>query len=220
MALNLIKAGFSLTVWNRSTGKTAALEKAGASVAETPAAAVAGADVVITMVSDGPAVADLLFAQGVAEHIPDGATVIDMSSIKPEEARDHAAMLAKRGVSHIDAPVSGGTRGAAVGSLAIMAGGNDDAFARIATVFEPMGNAILLGPRAADNWPNSPIRRLLPSPSVLWLRRRFWSARAVWTRHVSAPCSRAVSPIPSFCSSTAPACNRVTSRPADVLPSN
>ncbi|WP_244435568.1 NAD(P)-dependent oxidoreductase [Martelella sp. AD-3] len=146
MALNLIKAGFSLTVWNRSPGKTAALEKAGASVAETPAAAVIGADVVITMISDGPAVADLLFTQGVAEKIPAGAIVIDMSSIKPGEARDHAGRLAEIGVSHIDAPVSGGTRGAEAGRLAIMAGGDEAAFARVATVFEPMGNAILLGP--------------------------------------------------------------------------
>lgn len=146
MALNLIGAGFPLNVWNRSAGKTASLEKAGAAVAATPAAAVAGADVVITMVSDGPAVDELLFGQGVAEHIAKGAVVIDMSSIKPVEARDHAGRLAALGIGHIDAPVSGGTRGAQNGSLAIMAGGDEAVFARISEVFEPMGHAVLLGP--------------------------------------------------------------------------
>ncbi|MBB4122446.1 2-hydroxy-3-oxopropionate reductase [Martelella radicis] len=146
MALNLVKAGFPVTVWNRSAGKTVALEEAGARVAETPAEAVGKADVVITMVSDGPAVGDLLFEQGTAEHMPTGATVIDMSSIRPEEARNHADRLSKMGISHIDAPVSGGTRGAEDGSLAIMVGGDDVTFDRVASLFEPMGRAILLGP--------------------------------------------------------------------------
>ncbi len=146
MALNLLKAGFPITVWNRSNGKTGTVREAGALVADTPADAVSGADIVITMVSDGSAVEDLLFGSGAAERILEGAIVIDMSSIKPEEARAHARRLADLGVSHLDAPVSGGTRGAQNGTLAIMAGGEEQAFARAAKVFEPMGRAILLGP--------------------------------------------------------------------------
>lgn len=146
MALNLIKAGFTVTVWNRSPGKTAALEAAGAVGAETPAVAAADKDVVITMVTDGSAVRDVLFAKGAAEHMSRGATVIDMSSIRPAEARDHAHRLAEMGIGHIDAPVSGGTRGAEAGNLAIMAGGEEAVFARVEKVFDAMGHAILLGP--------------------------------------------------------------------------
>lgn len=146
MALNLIKAGFTVTVWNRSPGKTAAHEAAGAVGAETPAVAAANKDVVITMVTDGSAVRDVLFAKGAAEHMSRGATVIDMSSIRPAEARDHARRLAEMGIGHIDAPVSGGTRGAEAGSLAIMAGGEETVFARVEKVLDAMGHAILLGP--------------------------------------------------------------------------
>ncbi|WP_230718321.1 NAD(P)-dependent oxidoreductase [Martelella mediterranea] len=146
MALNLIKEGFTVTVWNRSPGKTAALEAAGAVRAETPALAAADKDVVIIMVTDGSAVRDVLFSQGAAEHMSRGATVIDMSSIRPAEARDHARRLAEMGIGHIDAPVSGGTRGAETGSLAIMAGGEEAVFAGVGKIFDAMGHAILLGP--------------------------------------------------------------------------
>ncbi|PRX09229.1 UNVERIFIED_ORG: 2-hydroxy-3-oxopropionate reductase [Martelella mediterranea] len=146
MALNLIKAGFPVTVWNRSPGKTDALSEAGAKVATTPAGAVAQTDVVITMVSDGSAVDDLLFGQDVARNMQAGTTVIDMSSIKPAEARDHSRRLGEMGIHHIDAPVSGGTKGAEAGSLAIMAGGEDAVFSPLLPVFEAMGRAILLGP--------------------------------------------------------------------------
>jgi len=149
MARNILKAGFPTTVWNRSRAKAEALEADGAQVADTAAAAVVGADFVITMLSDGPAVADLLFTQGVAAAMKPGAAVIDMSSIKPAEASDHAAKLAAMGLGHIDAPVSGGTRGAAGATLAIMAGGDGDLIERARPVLSAMGRPVRVGPVGA-----------------------------------------------------------------------
>ncbi|MDP3526329.1 MAG: NAD(P)-dependent oxidoreductase, partial [Hoeflea sp.] len=78
-----------------------------------------------------------------------GATVIDMSSIRPSQARDHAARLSERGVRHLDAPVSGGTKGAQAGTLAIMAGGDEQVFAEALDLFKPMGRAVRVGPSGA-----------------------------------------------------------------------
>ena len=149
MASNLLKAGFPVTAWNRTASKAEPLKALGGTVAATPVEAVANAELVITMVSDGPSVADLLFAQGVAVAIGKGATVIDMSSIKPAEARDHAARLAALGVGHVDAPVSGGTKGAEAASLAIMAGGDEETIARVKPVLEAMGRPVRVGPAGA-----------------------------------------------------------------------
>ena len=146
MCHNLLEAGLPLTVWNRSPEKTNCLAKRGAKVADTPNDAVVGADVVITMLSDGPAVTDLIFDRGVADKIADGATRIDMGSIGADEAIDHAKRHAKRGVRYLDAPVSGGTKGAAAGELAIMAGGDAETFAAMQPVFGPLGQATHVGP--------------------------------------------------------------------------
>jgi 2-hydroxy-3-oxopropionate reductase len=146
MARRLLAAGFPLTAWNRSRAKAEALAVHGATVAGTAAEAVRGADVVITMLDSGSVVTEVLFAGGVAEAMPAGATLIDMSSIPPSTARDHAARLAARGVDYLDAPVSGGTLGAEAGTLAIMAGGEADVFARAVPVFAPMGRAVRVGP--------------------------------------------------------------------------
>jgi 2-hydroxy-3-oxopropionate reductase len=142
----LLKAGFELTVWNRSAAKAEALRTEGATVAATPAEAAAGAEVVITMLSDGPAVAEVMFEQGVAKAIAAGATRIDMSSIGADEAMDHAERHLARGVAYLDAPVSGGTKGAAAGELAIMAGGDADMVAKMQPVFAAMGRATHVGP--------------------------------------------------------------------------
>ena len=118
----LLGAGYDVTVWNRTRAKAEPLAADGATVADTAAAAVADADIVITMLENGPVVSDLLTGQGVAEAMRPGAVLIDMSSIKPAEAREHARLLAGRGVSHLDAPVSGGTVGAEQGTLASRTG--------------------------------------------------------------------------------------------------
>lgn len=149
MARNILKAGFPVTVWNRSHAKAEALGDDGAAVADTAAGAVAGADLVITMLSDGGSVADLLFAKGVAAAMKPGAAVVDMSSIKPAEATVHAARLAAMGLGHLDAPVSGGTRGAEGATLAIMAGGDQALFDRAAPVLSAMGRPVRVGPAGA-----------------------------------------------------------------------
>jgi len=149
MAKNLLKAGFPLTAWNRTRAKAERLAPDGARIADTAAEAAAGADVVITMLENGAVVEDVLFAQGVAAAMRRGALVIDMSSIKPREARDHAARLAALGVRHIDAPVSGGTLGAAAATLAIMAGGDTADFDASLPVFKALGSAVRVGPHGA-----------------------------------------------------------------------
>ena len=141
MCHNLLEAGLPLTVWNRSKDKTKRLAKRGAGVADSPHDAVTGAEVVITMLSDGPAVTELMFDRGVADKISNGATRIDMGSIGADEAIDHAKRHAEQGVDYLDAPVSGGTRGAAAGELAIM-----ETFTAMQPVFAPLGQATHVGP--------------------------------------------------------------------------
>ena len=146
MCQNLLSAGLPLTVWNRSLAKAEPLAKRGAVVADSPQSAVADADVVITMLSDGPAVSAVMFEQGAADAIREGVTHIDMSSIGADEAIEHAKRHAERGVHYLDSPVSGGTRGASAGELAIMAGGDAETFAAMQPVFAALGQATHVGP--------------------------------------------------------------------------
>ena len=145
----LLNAGFALTAWNRTRAKAEALIAQGAKVTDTAAAAVIDADVVITMLEHGGAVGDVLFNQGVAAALKKNALVIDMSSIKPKEARDHAARLEALGCRHLDAPVSGGTGGAEQGTLAIMIGGEEADCAYADPVFRAMGKPLRVGPHGA-----------------------------------------------------------------------
>jgi 2-hydroxy-3-oxopropionate reductase len=145
-ARNVLKAGYAVTAWNRSRAKADALVADGASVADTPADAVRDADIVVVMLENGPIVTDVLFAQGTAAAMRPGTLVVDMSSIKPFEAQDHAARLAANGVRHVDAPVSGGTVGAIDGTLAIMAGGEAEDYERAEPVLRTMGRPVHVGP--------------------------------------------------------------------------
>ncbi|WP_313609056.1 NAD(P)-binding domain-containing protein, partial [Rhizobium sp.] len=117
MARRLLGAGFSVAVWNRSVEKAEALVADGAVLAASPAEAARGADIVITMLSDGKAVGEVLFEAGVAEALEKGAVVIDSSSIAPPIAREHSSRLRAMGIHHVDAPVSGGQAGAEKGAL-------------------------------------------------------------------------------------------------------
>ena len=146
MARRLLGAGFALTAWNRDASKAAPLSADGARIAGNASEAAKGANIVFTMLSDGNAVEDVLFNQGVAAALAAGAVVIDCSSIAPKAARDHAQRLAERGIRHIDAPVSGGVVGAAAGTLAIMAGGDGAVIAELADVFSPLGRVTHVGP--------------------------------------------------------------------------
>jgi 3-hydroxyisobutyrate dehydrogenase-like beta-hydroxyacid dehydrogenase len=146
MARNLLKAGYGLNAWNRTISKAAALAVDGAQIAQTPAEAVKDADYVITMLSDGPTVRDMFFTNGLCQQMKAGACLIDMSSIKASEAREHATEMRATGRGHLDAPVSGGTKGAEAGSLAIMVGGTEEVFAKAEPVFMPMGRPVRVGP--------------------------------------------------------------------------
>lgn len=148
-AQRLLDAGYDLAVWNRSREKAEALTPLGARVMDTASEAVQDAEIVVLMLENGSIVTDVLFAQGVAEALRPGTILVDMSSIKPAEAQDHARRLAERGVHHIDAPVSGGTVGAEQGTLAIMAGGDAEAFSRVKPVLEAMGRPVHVGPHGA-----------------------------------------------------------------------
>ena len=149
MARRLCEAGHTVQVWNRSRDKAERMAAFGATVHDRPAQAVRDADLVITMLENGAVVGDVLFHQATARALRPGTLVVDMSSIKPGEAREHAARLGAMGIAHLDAPVSGGTVGAEAGTLAIMAGGPAADFERARPVFEVFGRATHVGPHGA-----------------------------------------------------------------------
>ena len=146
MALNLMKAGFSLKVYNRSDRPGAQqVVEAGAVRAASPREAAEGSDVIVTIVTDTPDVeAVILGEEGVIHGARRGATVIDMSTISPRATRDIAARLKESGVHMLDAPVSGGDVGAQQGTLSIMVGGEQAVFDDCLPVFEAMGRNINL----------------------------------------------------------------------------
>ncbi len=149
MARRLCDAGHAVQAWNRSPHKALALAQFGASAHTQVTNAVQDADVVISMLDSGPVVAHVLFDLGVAQAMKPGTLFIDMASIRPAEARDHAARLSELGVAHLDAPVSGGTLGAEQGTLAIMVGGKAADFERAQAVFQVFGRATHVGPHGA-----------------------------------------------------------------------
>jgi 2-hydroxy-3-oxopropionate reductase len=149
MAVNLVKAGHEVTAWNRTPAKAQPVVDAGGRAAENASAAARGAEAVFVMLTDGPAVTEMLFEHGVADVLTRGTVVIDCSSIPPDTAREHARYLGDRGVSHLDAPVSGGPSGAEEGALAIMAGGEADAFDRARPFLEVLGRPTRVGPAGA-----------------------------------------------------------------------
>ena len=146
MACRLCEAGHTVHAWNRSPEKAERLRPFGASVHASVADAVKDAEVVITMLDNGAVVAQVLFELGTAQAMQAGALLVDMSSIKPAEARDHGARLQALGLRYLDAPVSGGTIGAEQGTLAIMAGGTSDDFDRAQPLLSVLGRPTLVGP--------------------------------------------------------------------------
>ena len=142
-ALNLIRAGYPLAVWGRRRESCAPLEAEGAAVCESPKALAAACDVVVTNVSDSPDVEEVILgANGVAEGMARGGLVLDMSTISPSSARRVAAELEKRGVDFLDAPVSGGEKGAIEGALTFMVGGKESAFNRARPIMDAMGKTV------------------------------------------------------------------------------
>ena len=146
MARRLCQAGHEVSVWNRTREKAEPLAADGARICDTAAQAVAQADITVGMLESGPIVRDVLFDQGTARAMKRGSLFIDMASIQPREARDHAQRLAELGIACLDAPVSGGTVGAENGTLVIMVGGEAADFERAASVFQVFGRATHVGP--------------------------------------------------------------------------
>ena len=141
MALNLLKGGHEVTVWARRAESMQPLLDAGAKGAGSPSEAAQGNELVISMVADAPDVAEVM--RGVAQAAAPGLVAVDMSTIAPAAARQIGVDLAAASVDFMDAPVSGGEVGAVAGTLSIMAGGSDVAFARARLAFECMGKNIV-----------------------------------------------------------------------------
>jgi 2-hydroxy-3-oxopropionate reductase len=154
MARNLIKAGFPLTVHNRSRAKVDEVVRDGAVAAASPAEIAAGADIVITMLPNSPDVeAVALGPHGVKEGAKAGQLFIDMSTINPIVSQKIAKELEPLGVAMVDAPVSGGEKGAIDGALSIMAGGKPEDFERALPVFNALGKTIThMGPLGAGGF--------------------------------------------------------------------
>ena len=124
MAANLLKAGFPVTVWNRTAARMQPLVEQGARAAANPAEAAAASDVLITIVSDPPALEQVLWGKdGALAGLRKGSVLVDSSTVSPELARRIAAACGERGIEFLDAPVTGGTWGAEKGELTIMVGG-------------------------------------------------------------------------------------------------
>lgn len=149
MAANLLRAGCAVTVWNRTRDKVQPLLDQGAAWADSPAQLAAAVDVLMTSLTDAAAVSDVLVRQGAAAALRPGTLMIDLSSIAPTSARDHARLLASTGVAHLDAPVSGGTRGAAAATLAIMVGGAAVDVERARPLLTALGRPTHVGPSGA-----------------------------------------------------------------------
>jgi 3-hydroxyisobutyrate dehydrogenase len=151
MARNILKAGFPLRVWNRTASRMDELAAEGAGPASSPGDLAFHSDIIITCVSDTPDVEQVLLGEGGVIHgARPGSLVIDMSTISPRATQRIAAHLAERHIHMLDAPVSGGSEGAARGTLSIMVGGDVTQFERALPVFQAMGTTIThLGPIGA-----------------------------------------------------------------------
>jgi 3-hydroxyisobutyrate dehydrogenase len=151
MALNLVKAGFPLVVWNRTAARTEEIVRAGAARAASPRAVAEQSDVVITIVSDPPALESVLWgAEGALAGLRRGSVLVDSSTVSPELARRAAQAAAERGAEFLDAPVTGGTWGAEKGELVFMVGGEARALERVRPVLEAIGKRFFhLGPHGA-----------------------------------------------------------------------
>lgn len=151
MSRNLARAGFQVTVWNRTRSKMEEAAAWGAQLADSPRDVAASSDVVITIVGDTPDVRAVVEGEnGILAGAHQGLTWIDMSTISPETTQQLATAAAERGVRMLDAPVSGGDVGAREGTLSIMVGGEAAVLDEVKPVLEAMGSSIIhCGPAGA-----------------------------------------------------------------------
>jgi len=144
MASNLLRAGYPVTVYNRTASKAAPLTELGAAVAPSPKEAAAGADVVITMVSNDDSIAEVYEGEnGVLAGIRPGTTVIDCSTISPALVQRLAKQVAALGGAFLDAPVTGSSPAAIDGTLVFMVGGSAETLAQVTDLFDTMGKKVL-----------------------------------------------------------------------------
>lgn len=151
MAHNLLRAGYPLHVWNRTPERMAPLLAAGANPSHSPADMAAHCDIIFICVSDTPdVVAVTLGEAGLIHGLRPGAVIVDHSTISPQVTRDLGQQVAALGATWLDAPISGGSEGAARGTLSIMLGGEPDAVARVRPYLQAMGQTIThVGPLGA-----------------------------------------------------------------------
>ena len=179
MARNLLKAGFDLTVWNRTTSKAQEIVTEGAKLAQDPADLAARCDVIVICVSDTPDVEAVLFGEaGVVHGVQAGALIVDCSTISPIKTQGFARTLAEKGVHMLDAPISGGSEGAALGTLSIMVGGEAEQFERALPLLKAMGKSIThVGANGAGQMVKL-VNQILVANSMLALGEAFLFAQA------------------------------------------
>lgn len=150
MIRNLMKAGYKLQVYNRTKSKADELVVEGAAWKETPAAAAEGAHVIITMVGYPKDVESVYFDNGILDHAPKDAYLVDMTTSSPQLAEKISAAAEEKGLHALDAPVSGGDTGAENGTLSIMIGGKKEDAEALAPVFQAMGQKIVYQGKAGS----------------------------------------------------------------------
>jgi 2-hydroxy-3-oxopropionate reductase len=151
MGMNLLKAGHTLTVWNRTPARANELVKAGAALVKTPKEVAAASDVLLTIVSDPPALESVLWGEhGALDGLKRGSIYIDSSTVSPALEKKIATACEGRGVRFLDAPVTGGDWGAREGNLVFMIGGDEGTFKEVEPILQVMGKRFFhLGPNGA-----------------------------------------------------------------------
>ena len=168
MAMNLLKAGFSLTVYNRTAAKCEPLVKAGAAAVSSPREAAECSNVVVTIVSDTPDVESVLFGEeGIWHGLKEGQIIIDMSSISPAETQRYAARLRDMKVEMLDAPVTGGEKGAIEGALAIMVGGKQETFNRCLPIFQALGRTVVYAGESGSGQKTKLVNQILCAQHIV-----------------------------------------------------
>ncbi len=142
MARHLISAGYPVKIYDISTDAVASLAAQGGVSSTSVAEAVSDADIVISMLPNTPQVEEIVYRDGVLDHMPSGGIFIDMSTISPEATRAMSSALAAKSISMLDGPVSGGPIGAKNAALSIMVGGDRTAFERAEAVLKVMGTTV------------------------------------------------------------------------------
>ncbi len=143
MASNLVKAGFEVTVWNRTREKCRPLLEQGARSAETPAEAVLDAEVILYCLSHDAAVEQVVFGEdGIMDGISEGQIAVDMSTVYPDTSVEENRNYVQNGLDFLDAPVFGSKSQAAEGKLWIVVGGRREVFERVRPVFEPLSESV------------------------------------------------------------------------------